>query len=151
MQTLKEYFINLFLYDNWANKRIFETLKKSSSTKALLLFAHIFNSQQIWLGRIRGNPLSALPWQDKPLELLEKDIESVNKDWMCFLESSSDKELNNVIDYFSTEGVNYKSSVRDIITHVINHSTYHRAQIAKIFKKEKIQPPVTDYIAFTRS
>lgn len=50
----------------------------------------------------------------------------------------------------STEGVKYESTVLDILTHVVNHSTYHRGQIASLIAATGTKPAVTDYIALTR-
>ncbi|WP_379084396.1 DinB family protein [Pedobacter sp. UC225_65] len=45
----------------------------------------------------------------------------------------------------------YTGIVKDILFHVFNHSTYHRAQIATLFKESGITPPVTDFIILKRN
>jgi uncharacterized damage-inducible protein DinB len=52
--------------------------------------------------------------------------------------------------YRSLKGIESTSSLRDILTHVVNHSTYHRGQIARGIKAKGGVPPVTDFIAFAR-
>ncbi|QLH28398.1 MAG: hypothetical protein HWD63_02710 [Candidatus Parvibacillus calidus] len=38
--------------------------------------------------------------------------------------------------------------MKDIIFHIINHSTYHRGQIAMEFRQSGLEPLNTDYIFY---
>ncbi|MGY0041076.1 DinB family protein [Pedobacter sp. NJ-S-72] len=57
---------------------------------------------------------------------------------------------SRVIKYVISNGDHYETSVYDILLHVFNHGTYHRAQIAKEMKLHNITPVNTDYIQFVR-
>jgi uncharacterized damage-inducible protein DinB len=46
--------------------------------------------------------------------------------------------------------VAFSNDIKSIIFHVINHSTYHRGQIASEFKQNGLDPMVTDYILYKR-
>ncbi|MCH7396746.1 hypothetical protein MM236_02050 [Belliella sp. DSM 107340] len=59
-------------------------------------------------------------------------------------------DFNITADYSNSKGQKYSSSVRDILFHIINHSTYHRSQIASELKNQGIEPLITDYIFFKR-
>ncbi|WP_209331385.1 DinB family protein [Lunatimonas salinarum] len=37
-----------------------------------------------------------------------------------------------------------------LFNHIVNHSTYHRGQIATLFRESGLQPVVTDYIMLKR-
>ncbi|MDO8549036.1 MAG: DinB family protein [Ignavibacteria bacterium] len=64
---------------------------------------------------------------------------------------SLDKEkLTSIIKYRNTKGDEYQNRLSDIITHVINHSSYHRGQIALLVRNAGGIPAVTDYIAYRR-
>lgn len=56
---MKEYFINLFKYEAWANKEVSDCLISISEPpeKALSLMSHIINAQVIWLSRITGKTI----------------------------------------------------------------------------------------------
>ncbi|RYY11701.1 MAG: hypothetical protein EOO04_34785 [Chitinophagaceae bacterium] len=58
-------------------------------------------------------------------------------------------ELNQQINYLR-RGKPANNSVRDMLFQVINHSTYHRAQIATEFRRMGIEPLASDYILFKR-
>ncbi|MBI3466927.1 MAG: hypothetical protein HY000_28265 [Planctomycetes bacterium] len=49
-----------------------------------------------------------------------------------------------------TRRATYRNTVCDILIHVVNHSSYHRGQLAILLGQEEKTPPVTDYIAYLR-
>ncbi len=59
-------------------------------------------------------------------------------------------DLNGVINFKNTKGLVFNDNIRDILFHVINHSNYHRAQIATEFRQNGLDPIVTDYILHKR-
>ena len=59
-------------------------------------------------------------------------------------------DLTATMSYTNSKGQTFSNSIRDILFHVINHSTYHRAQIATEFKQNGLEPLVTDYIFYKR-
>jgi uncharacterized damage-inducible protein DinB len=147
-----KHYRKLFEFDYWANKHVIEVLEKTSikDMRIELLFSHMINSQQIWYSRLKGNPKGQSPWDIIPSEAFLEDLNLVNQNWVVFLDESTAKTLNETVKYKNTKDEHFKSSTQDILTHVINHSTYHRAQISAMIKSLGYTPPMTDYIAFTR-
>ena len=58
--------------------------------------------------------------------------------------------ITKKIIYKNSKGIEFSNTVQDVIFHVINHSTYHRAQIASDLKANGIEPINTDYIFYKR-
>jgi uncharacterized damage-inducible protein DinB len=58
--------------------------------------------------------------------------------------------LTETINYRNSKGAMFGNITRDILFHIINHSTYHRAQIAFEFKQNNLEPIVSDYIFYKR-
>ncbi|MBT8222778.1 MAG: damage-inducible protein DinB, partial [Eudoraea sp.] len=54
------------------------------------------------------------------------------------------------IDYQNSEGRMYSNSLQDILFHIINHSTHHRAQMATAFRNNNLEPLTLDYIFYKR-
>jgi uncharacterized damage-inducible protein DinB len=54
------------------------------------------------------------------------------------------------ITYETTEGRTFSNTLQDILFHVINHSTHHRAQIAADFRANGLEPLALDYIFYKR-
>ena len=44
----------------------------------------------------------------------------------------------------------FLDNLTDILTHLVNHSTYHRGQITQLLRRPGMTPPGTDYILFAR-
>ena len=53
-------------------------------------------------------------------------------------------------NYETLAGSKYVASRRDVLAHVMNHSTYHRGQVALAIREDGGEPLQTDYILFVR-
>ncbi len=85
------------------------------------------------------------------------DINSMRKlsaksttDWLSLINGKDEKELTLSHSYINSKGNKYTNTLDQVMTHVINPPTYHRAQIALLLRTENIQPPYTDYIGYFR-
>ena len=150
---MSEYCIHLFEYNDWANSLIIKSLseKKPRNNRIMSLFSHIVISQILWLNRIKKETYEYRDfWQMLNLKDLENLSVRSTGDWITFIHSQDEKGLNNPYSYVNSKGKAYTNTLAQIITHVINHSTYHRGQIASLLRAENVDPPFTDYIAFVR-
>lgn len=125
---------------------IFET-HQNVNPKAISLFSHILNAQHIWGWRILEKQPHYTVWQEHlPISFASISKENFKIFEFILTHVSLDKEVH----YITFKGDTFKNSVKDILFHAFNHSTYHRAQISTLFKLDGIQPPVTDYIMLKR-
>ena len=60
------------------------------------------------------------------------------------------EDFDKRIAYENSEGKQFINTFKDILFHVINHSTYHRGQIALEFRNNTIEPLASDYILYKR-
>lgn len=70
--------------------------------------------------------------------------------WKAFLEKLEDGDFAKIINYQTTSSVAFQTKLNDILTHLINHGTYHRGQIVQLLKNERETLPATDYILWVR-
>jgi uncharacterized damage-inducible protein DinB len=150
---MKDYFLHIFEYNKWANNLINKSLKenKISGEKIFTLFSHIIIAQILWLNRIKKEPYEFKDfWSRLSPGKMEVLYKRSNSDWISFITTHSEEDLRKTCSYVNSKGNNCSNTMAQIITHVINHSTYHRAQIALLLRTEGINPPLTDYIAFFR-
>ena len=150
---MKKYFIDLFEYDAWANRRMLITIKSSkiSDERIRKIFSHIISAQLIWLNRIQDHPTSPFPlWETYKISEIETMIEESSERWINFLSSYNMDTLEEVIRYQNTKGDTYENRLRQIITHVINHSSHHRGQLALLLREKGVAPPANDYIIYKR-
>lgn len=150
---IKHHFIHLFQYNSWATKESIESIQKldSPSDRIISLVSHVIAAQQIWFNRIVDDKTTLSPWEVYSFDECIGKSEEITSRWLNYLEHTSDEGLEKLIHYKNTKGDVFENSVKDILTHVINHSTYHRAQIALLIKEAGGRPAVTDYIVYARS
>lgn len=142
----------LFIYDHWANlemARAFSVLA-APPRKSVAIYAHIAGAGQIWLGRVQRNGLHVTPWPDLTVEQSKKQLSDLHLAWRRYLEGLGEPGLTASVTYVNTQGEPFANSVRDILTHVLMHGTYHRAQIALNLRESGHEPPMTDFIHAVR-
>jgi uncharacterized damage-inducible protein DinB len=148
---MKEYFLKLYQYNQWANKRVIGTLTRQNvdDQKILSLMGHIVAAQFLWLHRIKGLPPAQVKlWGEYTLPQVTQMAEEAGKLWLEFVESndSFDRELT----YNNYVGDPYVNNVETIMIHLVNHCTYHRAQIAMLLRQKGLEPINTDFITYDR-
>lgn len=148
---MKEYFLKLYRYNAWSNDRVINCLvrQKVTHVKILSLMGHIVAAQFLWLHRIKGlAPPQIKLWDNYQLDNLVKLAADANKQWLEFVESTHD--FNRELTYKNYTGDPYTNNVESIMIHLVNHSTYHRAQIALLLRENGLAPVNTDFITYDR-
>lgn len=149
---MKDYFIRLLHYDRYANLRILALLVQTEDhEKAEQLMAHLLTAQQVWLGRCIYKPANITTlWPDWKADTFEKIINENHKQWLSYLESLNDEDVEQPIHYKNLQGDPFETKLADILTHLFNHGTHHRAQAGQHLKPAGTDLPNTDYILFAR-
>ncbi len=148
MKTIQKMYEHL----NWANQRILETLLNVEvEFQQVSLFSHILYSEQVWITRIKGMESSQMPiWSDGDLEVCARLIKQNEDNFKTLLTEIAETDLDNLISYTNSKGGEFKTSMRDILTHVALHGQYHRGQINSRIRADGFEPVNTDYITFVR-
>lgn len=73
------------------------------------------------------------------------------EEWAAYLKTLQPEDFDRLISYKNTKGMPFNDQLGDIIGHVINHGTHHRAQIGQLLKAVGAELPVTDYIHYIRN
>ncbi len=149
---LKEHIIHLFKYNDWATRQAAESIMnlRENSIKSEELLSHIISAQKIWLNRILEKEIAIDPWQMPTQKELAPQSTPVTADWINFLEGLHENDFEKRIEYTNIKGEKFTNTIKDIVVHVINHSTYHRAQIAQLIRQSGGTPARTDYIVYQR-
>jgi uncharacterized damage-inducible protein DinB len=147
---MKEGFEEWFEYNNNANQKLIALISKevnNISERILQLINHLINAHQVWNARINSEQEFEV-WQINNL----KDLLNIDKDnyskTLGVIEVTS---LGHLIEYKNSTGMKFSSKISDILFYVINHSTYHRAQIATELRNCGIESINTDYIFYKRT
>jgi uncharacterized damage-inducible protein DinB len=114
---------------------------------------HSYEMDYVWKSHLLGKPhgLTTRNPETHPeinvLAALQRDVD----DWyVSYADSISDNELGESVEFEFIGGGRGNMSRRDILLHVVNHTTYHRGQAADILYHLNISPPTTDLPVFLR-
>jgi uncharacterized damage-inducible protein DinB len=136
----ERFFKEILVYQFQMNEKIIEIFENNPdkiSEKAHLLFSHSTNSHHIWNARILGNTPKFGVWELTSIEIIKEKNKNNLETSFEILDSL---DLETKISYQNSDGENFVKSLKDIIFHICNHSTYHRAQIATELKINNITP-----------
>ena len=142
----------LIAHLKWADAAALEALRRSSGsdTRALTIYSHVLGAEAVWLARLAGRPSDVAVWPILPLEQAASLAERNAAELDALLVSLSPDDLGREIDYRTSDGRAFRSSIEDILLHVALHGSYHRGQIALLIRGGGGEPASTDYIAFIR-
>jgi uncharacterized damage-inducible protein DinB len=155
--------VQLFDYDGWANGRVLDAVRglsaeefsrevASSFPSIQATLGHMLAAQWIWLERCFGRSPTAAPtdWNRRSLDTLVSEWGRIEVEQQAFVEGLREMDLDRVLSFRTLSGIPYQCPIWQALRHVVNHSTYHRGQIATLLRQLGHQPIGTDLIAFFR-
>ena len=163
----------LYRYNYWANERVLEAVSGISQTAFQLVrdgqgsirdtLTHIVWSEWIWLQRWQGvtnlvfqpadfaQAPSALLFSasDFPtLDSLRERFRSVANESRAFIGSLQSERLLEISEYRTVTGELWRSPFWRQLYHAVNHSTYHRGQVAMMLRQLGSTPLATDFVGY---
>ncbi len=153
----------LYAYNGWANRRVRNSIEDldpeifkrdlgASFGSLQGTAAHLVSAQWNWLGRWKGKPAS----QPLPADAFASP-QQANRRWVevdralaDFVEGLDAGSLQRSIALTTPQGRSYSSLLWQAMLHVVNHSSYHRGQIAAMLRQVGAIPQGTDLMLFYR-
>lgn len=148
---MKEFYQEFFEYNYRVNKELalrFKSYDYDLGEEIVRLANHMLNAQQIWIARINQRETLSSPWIDFPLATFEERNQEL---FDAALKVIGAYELEGMISYRNFAGQKFENKVMDVLTHLVNHSTYHRGQIALLMRAGGFEPVKSDYIYFKKT
>ena len=150
MNTI-EHLRGLFSYNDWANRRIVTALKESPSEKSLKILAHLLITEQEYFERLYGKDSTGFDfWQNLSLEECGRLAREIAERYEQLIRRFEEEGLDLRTEYKTSEGVSYENTFRELLTHVVFHSSIHRGNIILKMREEGFTPPKIDYIIYLR-
>jgi len=147
---MNSFFRELFAYNHHANQeliKVFQQYEILHGERSGKIFSHMLNAHHIWNCRIGQLVAGYSVWEEHPVQRFgAMELENFTGT-MQLLENA---DLGRVVQYHTSKGDPFINTVQDILFHIINHSTYHRGQLASLFRQQDISPVNTDYIFYKR-
>jgi uncharacterized damage-inducible protein DinB len=151
MQTI-EHLRHLFEYDDWANRQTISALETSPSDRSRRILAHLLITKQEYFERLSGKDSTGFDfWLDMSLEGSTWLAHSTHVNYSRLLEGGDESVLERIASYKTSEGEPYSNTYRELLTHVLIHSSIHRGNIMLRMREEGLEPPKIDYIIYLRS
>ena len=153
--------LDLYEYNRWAHERCLDATADLSgdqySERLVGSFSslrgtleHLLATEVVWLSRWEGHSLG-----DAPDYGGCKDVTSLRSLWdsfwhrqRSFLEALTEEDLLQLVAIRTRSGIETVQPLGDTLVHVVNHSTYHRGQIATQIRQLGATPPSTDYFLY---
>ncbi|HVT43537.1 MAG TPA: DinB family protein [Thermoanaerobaculia bacterium] len=152
----------MFDYTDWANERMLAVLAgidEDQLTRSLAgsfasvreTIAHIAGAEWIWLQRWKGNSPAAGPQWSREGSLAEiaEEMRRTAAERRELLAGMTESSLKEKVTYRNLSGtVSWHLRVGEMLLHVVNHSTYHRGQLASKLRELGIAPKPTDLLLY---
>lgn len=149
---MQAHLIHMFKFNEWATREIARSVEKYfDDEKIKSLLSHIVAAEHLWLNRVLQNNIYISPWKIYSLQECVDESVKLTKKWINLLESCDEAKLRERIEYINSKGEKFSNNIKDIAIHIVNHSSYHRGQIAQVLKQRGGTPVLTDYIHYQRT
>lgn len=134
----------LYDYNEWANNHVLEAAtqltegefsrKQGASFESVEgNLAHIMGAQVIWLERWTGgsNPRPVLEFQKtRGLSTIRDALAQSHAGLRTFVSSLTEDRLDEILAYTDSAGRPHQRVMWQLMAHVVNHGTHHRAETA---------------------
>jgi uncharacterized damage-inducible protein DinB len=151
----------LFKYNSWANKLILDAAAHVTGEQFLTsasyphgglrgTLTHTLSAEWIWRKRWEGeSPTYRLKPEDFPtFESLRVRWETEEKLLVAFCDGLTDKKLNTVFNYKTTDGESLQRILWHAMAHAVNHGTQHRSEAAATLTELGHSPGDIDLMLF---
>jgi uncharacterized damage-inducible protein DinB len=152
----------LYAYDRWANIKTLESIAalkpeeyirdlSSSFSSIHGTMVHILSADRVWLNRWVGKTPVPMKAEDIPtIEVLKKQWDAYSLELSNFLRTLTEDRLAAPFSYTDFKNNVHAQVLAHQMQHKVNHSTYHRGQIASMLRQLGATPIGTDLITFFR-
>ena len=135
-------------YTAWASARLVEAASKlaaeelahdfKTSEKSVVgTLAHVFAADRVWWHRVNGTvPVKFIdPDKDFRIDTLQTEWPALLAQWEQFIAAKDEAALAGKIEYKDLKGNPYATPLWQIVLHVVNHGTHHRAQTINMLRQ----------------
>ena len=149
----------LYEFNAWAARKMFESTAplteeelardmKNSFSSIRDTLVHIVGAEWVWLARWNGISPSAIP--NTTLAMSHDAIvqwwSDIDTQRTAFLRNLDLAGLDAIVSYRNFSGIDFALPLWQMMRHQVNHSTYHRGQVATMLKQLGYKPLSSDLI-----
>jgi uncharacterized damage-inducible protein DinB len=147
----------LVAYNQWANEKILKAIDGMTAEELARPvdaycgslaknLQHVLLATQIWLARWKGE---APPSLNDPVAGSWPDAyATTHAQFRAFVEPLADADADRVVHYKDSKGNPFQMALGQLITHVVNHGTHHRAETGMLLELIGHSPGDMDYVYY---
>jgi uncharacterized damage-inducible protein DinB len=148
-------------YNSWANDQVLDAVSpvaeadfirdlKNSFGSLRDTLTHVVWAEWIWLERWKGvSPTLVFSPSDFPnVASLRERLHTVVVERSAYLRDMPAERLVQPMDYRNMKGEVWRHALWQQLYHVVNHSTYHRGQVATMLRQLGATPAATDLLVY---
>ena len=141
----------LYRYNDWANRRVLVAVKETGSERCRQILSHILTTEAEYIERFNGKDSTGFNfWPEQNIEELGSLARDTAGKFEKLLRRFDEEGLDITIRYRTSQGQPKENDFREMLTHVIMHSSIHRGNIILKLRQEGFEPPKIDYIIYLR-
>jgi uncharacterized damage-inducible protein DinB len=150
--ALKNHFLKIFRHMKWADISVLNLLEKQNirEEKVVELISHIVISEDTCYKRITNEYYENRFWDILSIEECKRIVEQTSSKYMKYILALPENDFQKKISYKNSRGIDYTTSVEDLLTHVAFHGIYHRGQIMLLMRSSGKDVAATDYAMYMR-
>jgi uncharacterized damage-inducible protein DinB len=135
-------------FNSWANECWIQFIATEFTIEKYLLLqmSHILLGEQAWLQRMNGKPPDKEIWKTLTIPQLWEFHNHHKQELLTILNG----DIQKIISYQRFSGEIHKSSISDILSHLVLHAVHHRGQMAARVSDMNIKVINTDFIEYCR-
>ncbi len=153
----------LYSYNTWANEEVRQSIRgltpeifvqdlRTSYRSIRGTVTHLASAEWIWLERWEGSSPARMLQEEQfaTVEIASSRWSAIDQDISDFVNRMKESDLGTTFFFTTTEGKKLSGILWQNLQHVVNHSTYHRGQIATLLRQVGQTPQATDLIKYYR-
>lgn len=150
MNTI-EHLRHLYQYNDWANRRVLTAVKENYDERAHRILMHLLVTEAEYFERLYGKDSKGFDfWPVLGLEQCGRLARETAERYEKLLRRFEDEGLDLTTRYRTSEGVWQENTFREMLSHVLFHSSIHRGNITLSLREAGHAPPKIDYIIYLR-
>lgn len=127
------------------------SLKDNGSKRSLEILVHLLITEKEYFERLYGKDSTGFDFFPK---MTIQECSTLAKEnagrYEKLLKRFDDEAIGMYVKYKTSEGVPYENTFREMLSHVLIHSSTHRGNIMLTLREEGFEPPTIDYIIYLR-
>lgn len=146
-------FSRLIRFEIHCSRELLDSMKELPETgqHAFKLYAHVLESQLIWLARLAGESEDGEKWWPSVgYEGCRDLLSRTQSNWTGFISTLTPGVLDRKVSYNARGGAHSTVIVRDILFQLFVHAAHIRGQIALTLKEHGLASPLPNYLGFSR-